>query len=332
MTPRKRRAAGGWRAQRNEAARLTEQLLDAGFNKKQVGEILGRNPSLVSQFFTKNKGASMVEALRAVVQEVQAGGPRDITSLKALAGGYVQPRLNKAGYKAKVRGKTTARSEKTVKDKRGRVVIGPDGKPVRAWSSSLAKAGKQHIASGASRLRPVVEDAAKFGGKIAFTVRAKKGSFTHDAGRAGDSPGLRRNVVQRRDGIEERAYANNTGAPDPAWKDSTPSSSRPWSTLPAATSPQQCRRGSSTTTASSQAHQSSAWKSAPGSQKKTESLAGQTYAASGRPGLKAAHRAGHRCHLCQGAAPVKRHCGRLLRHAGVVSSPRSPRPGPRDRW
>ncbi|WLQ53707.1 hypothetical protein P8A21_39865 (plasmid) [Streptomyces poriferorum] len=213
MTPRKRRAAGGRRAQRNEAARLTEQLLDASFNKKQVGEILGRNPSLVSQFFTKNKGASMVEALRAVVREVQAGGSRDITSLKALACCYVQPRLNKAGYKAKVRGKTIAPSEKTVKDKRGWAVIGPDGKPVRAWSSSLAKAGNQHIASGASRLRPVVEDAAKFGGKIAFTVRAKKGSFTHDAGRAGGSPGLRRNVVQRRDGTEERAYANNTGGP-----------------------------------------------------------------------------------------------------------------------
>ncbi|HBF83363.1 MAG TPA: hypothetical protein DD420_26610, partial [Streptomyces sp.] len=176
MTPRKRRGqSGGRREQRNEAARLTDQLLDAGFNKRQVGDILGRNPSLVSQFFTKNKGASMVEALRAVVQEVQAGGPRDITSLKALAAGYVQPRLNQAGYKARVRGRSRMRAEKTVKDKRGRAVVGADGKPVKTWSSSLAKAGRQHIASGASRLRPVVEDAAQFGGKIAFTVRARKG-------------------------------------------------------------------------------------------------------------------------------------------------------------
>jgi hypothetical protein len=77
-----RGAAGlGRRAQRNEAARLTEQLMAEGFSKKQVGEILGRNPSLVSQFFTKNKGGSFVEALRAVVQEVQAGGPRGIESL-----------------------------------------------------------------------------------------------------------------------------------------------------------------------------------------------------------------------------------------------------------
>ncbi|MDQ0847706.1 hypothetical protein [Streptomyces sp. V1I6] len=214
MTPRRRRSAGGGRrAQRNEAARLTEQLLDAGFNKKQVGEILGRNPSLVSQFFTKNKGASMVEALRAVVQEVQAGGPRDVTSLKALAAGYVRPRLNKAGYKARVRRPAVLRAEKTVRDRKGRPVIGDDGKPAKTWSSSLARAGRQHIASGASRLRPVVEDAARFGGKIGFTVRARKGAFKHDAGRIADSPGLRRNVVQRRDGTEERAYADNRGGP-----------------------------------------------------------------------------------------------------------------------
>ncbi|WP_331758833.1 hypothetical protein [Streptomyces anulatus] len=212
MSPQKKRR-GGRRDQRNEAARLTDQLLDAGFNKKQVGEILGRNGSLVSQFFTKNKGASMVDALRAVVQEVQAGGPRDLTSLKALAAGYVQPRVNKSGFKVRVRGRTSLRSEKIVKDRRGRPVVGADGKPVKAWSSSLAKAGKQHIASGASRLRPVVEDAAKFGGKIAFTVRARKGSFKHDSGRMADSPGLRRGVVQRRDGTEERAYADNRGGP-----------------------------------------------------------------------------------------------------------------------
>ncbi|MFD6113838.1 hypothetical protein ACFWG0_27540 [Streptomyces yangpuensis] len=213
MTPRRRKPAGGRGAQRNEAARLTSELERAGFSRKKVGEILGRNPSLVSQFFTKNKGASMVEALRAVVQEVQAGGPRDVASLKALAAGHVQPRLNREGYKARVRGKARVRAERTVKDARGKPVIGADGKPVRAWSSSLAKAGKQHIASGAGRLRPVVDDAAANGGKIAFTVRARKGSFKHDAGRRADSPGVRRNVVQRRDGTEERAYADNRGGP-----------------------------------------------------------------------------------------------------------------------
>ncbi|MBT2439820.1 hypothetical protein J7E93_06725 [Streptomyces sp. ISL-36] len=214
MTPRRRRAPGrGRRAQRNEAARLTDQLIAEGFSKKQVGEILGRNPSLVSQFFTKNKGASFVEALRAVVQEVQAGGPRDMESLKALAGGHVRPRLNREGYKARVRGRNHGRAEKVVKDEKGRPVIGKDGKPVKAWSSSLAKAGRQHIASGASRLRPVVEEAARNHGKIAFTVRAKKRAFTHDSGRLVDSPGVRRNVVQRPDSTEERAYGQNLGGP-----------------------------------------------------------------------------------------------------------------------
>lgn len=31
--------------------------------------------------------------------------------------------------------------------------------------------------------------------------------------RMADSPGVRRNIVQRRDGTEERAYADNTGGP-----------------------------------------------------------------------------------------------------------------------
>ncbi|MFE0200488.1 hypothetical protein ACFW0I_32735 [[Kitasatospora] papulosa] len=205
MTPRRRRATGrGRRGQRNEAARLTDQLLDAGFNKAQVGEILGRNPSLVSQFFTKNKGASMVEALRAVVQEVQAGGPRDIDSLKALAAAHVQPRLNREGKRARVRSRDVLRAERAV---------GKGAERHKEWTSSLARAGKQHIASGASRLYPVVEDAARYGGRIAFTVRAKKKAFKHDAGRLADSPGVRRNVVKRPDSTEERSYGHNVGGP-----------------------------------------------------------------------------------------------------------------------
>ncbi|MFG2630378.1 hypothetical protein [Streptomyces sp. NPDC048473] len=90
--------------------------------------------------------------------------------------------------------------------------------PVAQHLLQVAHRGRQlllrgAIASGASRLRPVVEDAAQFGGKIAFTVRARKGAFKHDAGRAADSPGVRRNVVQRRDSTEERAYAENRGGP-----------------------------------------------------------------------------------------------------------------------
>ncbi|WP_316779558.1 hypothetical protein [Streptomyces sasae] len=204
MTPRQRRG-GGRREQRNEAARLTDELIAEGFSKKQVAEILGRNASLVSQFFTKNKGASMVEALRAVVQEVQAGGPRDVDSLKRLARTHVRPRLTKGGEVARVRRRNAVRSTRSVTD--------AQGKRRREWTSSLARAGKQHIASGASRLYPVIEEAAANGGKIAFTVRALRTMFTHDAGRKIDSPGVRRNVVQRSDNTEERSYGANVGGP-----------------------------------------------------------------------------------------------------------------------
>jgi hypothetical protein len=74
-------------------------------------------------------------------------------------------------------------------------------------------AGRQHIASGASRLRSIVEEATANRGEIAFTVRAKKKAFIHDAGRLADSPGVRRNVVQRPDSTEERAYGHNVGGP-----------------------------------------------------------------------------------------------------------------------
>ncbi|MFD0009128.1 hypothetical protein ACFVJ4_43245 [Streptomyces sp. NPDC127178] len=50
-------------------------------------------------------------------------------------------------------------------------------------------------------------------GKLGFTVRALRSSFTYDAGRLADSPGVRRNVVQRRDGTEERSYGANVGGP-----------------------------------------------------------------------------------------------------------------------
>ncbi|MGW4784911.1 hypothetical protein [Streptomyces sp. NPDC004230] len=206
MTPRQRRGGQGGRGdQRNEAARLTDQLIGEGFNKKQVAEILGRDASLVSQFFTKNKGASFVDALRSVVQEVQAGGPRDIASLRRLARGQVRARTTKSGERARVRHRNTVRSTRTVTDDRGR--------KKKLWTSSLARAGKQHIAAGASRLVPVIEEAAKNNGKVAFTVRAPRRMFTHDAGRLADSPGVRRNVVQRADGTEERAYGANVGGP-----------------------------------------------------------------------------------------------------------------------
>ncbi|MDH6108022.1 putative transcriptional regulator [Kitasatospora sp. MAP12-15] len=56
----------------NEAARLTQELIDEGYTKRQVAKMLGRDASLVSQFFSKGKGASMVGALRQVVRRCAA--------------------------------------------------------------------------------------------------------------------------------------------------------------------------------------------------------------------------------------------------------------------
>ncbi|MFI9588284.1 hypothetical protein ACIHCQ_42370 [Streptomyces sp. NPDC052236] len=193
MTPRRRRGLGrrgGGQPQRNEAARLTQELLNAGYTKKDVGEIIGRNPSLVSQFFTKGKGGAFVDALRYAVQEMQVGAATNVQELKAVAQPYVTRRRTKAGKTARVRTKD---------------VVATPGR------STMARAAKQHIASGASRLRPVVENTAAVQGRIAFTVRAKKRDFLIDSGRMRDSPGVRRNVVQRRDSTEERAYGNSAG-------------------------------------------------------------------------------------------------------------------------
>ncbi|MFI0742380.1 hypothetical protein ACH4PU_30540 [Streptomyces sp. NPDC021100] len=200
MAPRKRRQ------QRGEAARLTDVLIGEGFSRAQVADILGRNSSIVSRFFTRGpgQGKAYTEALTMVVQEVQAGGPRDVASLKALAGQYVKPRTTKEGKRVRVRRRDVVRAEKTVT---------VDHERRKVWTSSRAVAGKQHIASGASRLRPVVEEAAANGGKIGFTARCRKRDFIHDAGLLADSPGVRRNVVQRRDGTEERAYGDNVGGP-----------------------------------------------------------------------------------------------------------------------
>ncbi|MGI5255418.1 hypothetical protein [Actinacidiphila glaucinigra] len=203
MTPRRRRSTGGRRSgrrgtpQQNEAARLTQELMDAGFTKKQVGEIIGRNSSLVSQFFTKGKGQSFETALRHVVQSVQADGITDVDQLRQIAQPSITRRAARALPGERVGGKARVRTKDIVET---------------PGHSVMARAGRQHLASGGSRLSRPIDEMARIGGALAFTVRAKKGAFTMDAGRRDDSPGLRRNVVQRRDGTEERAYGASQGA------------------------------------------------------------------------------------------------------------------------
>lgn len=188
MPPRRRNASAP-----SEAARLTDILIDEGFTKRQIAEILGRNSATISHFYSRgpHSGDSYVPALISVVQEVQAGGPRDIESLKRGVSGLVTRRRTKAGRLARVRGKDSA-----------------EHKEHDQWRSGVARAGKQHISSGASRLRPVVESAAGADGRIAFTIRASKGRFLIDSGDDGDSPRVRKHVVQRPDGTEERSYGD----------------------------------------------------------------------------------------------------------------------------
>lgn len=178
---------------RNEAARLTQQLLDAGFKRKQVAEILGRDTSLVSQFFTKGKGASLVPALRQITAAVQ-GGIRDPEELQAIARQNTTRRTTSDGRRARVRGKD--------------VIKTPGG-------SMFARAGRQALASGGGHLADVVHEAAEAGGRIAFTVRMHKRHFTLSSGSEDDSPGQRRGVVKRADRSEERSYGSKaTGGMD----------------------------------------------------------------------------------------------------------------------
>ncbi|MEY9963336.1 hypothetical protein ABIA33_001369 [Streptacidiphilus sp. MAP12-16] len=67
-------------------------------------------------------------------------------------------------------------------------------------ANGVARAAKQHIASGGARLRPVATNTAAVAGNPGFTVRAKKGAFTHSAGRQADSVPVRCNVLRRPDG------------------------------------------------------------------------------------------------------------------------------------
>ncbi|MFE4356749.1 helix-turn-helix domain containing protein [Kitasatospora sp. NPDC056800] len=181
--------------QPNEAARLTQQLIDHGYTKRQIATMLGRDASLVSQFFTKGKGASMVGALRQLVRAVR-GGERDEETLSGIAEANTSRRRTRTGQKARVRGKDT---------------VGEAG------GSMAGRAGRQAIRSGASHLAPVVHETGRAGGRLAFTVRMKADQYVYSAGSEQDSGGIRRGFVPRADGTEERTYGSaGTGGFDAA--------------------------------------------------------------------------------------------------------------------
>jgi hypothetical protein len=53
--------------------------------------------------------------------------------------------------------------------------------------------------------------------RLAFTVRLAKTAYVHPSGSSTDSPGIRRDVIQRADHTEERSYGSSqTGGFDAA--------------------------------------------------------------------------------------------------------------------
>ncbi|WP_127454842.1 helix-turn-helix domain containing protein [Streptomyces sp. B29(2018)] len=173
--------------QRNEAAQLTDRLQRAGFTKRDIARIIDRDPSLVSQFYTKNKGAAFVPALREVLTAVETAGITDLPELTALAARHTHRRTTASGARARVRSKA--------------VLITPTG-------SGTGRVGAQAIASGSSRLRPLIAEAARQNLRLAFTVRLARTAYVHPSGSRTDSPGIRRDVIQRADHTEERSYGS----------------------------------------------------------------------------------------------------------------------------
>ncbi|WP_031101142.1 hypothetical protein, partial [Streptomyces sp. NRRL S-15] len=152
-----------------------------------IARIINRDPSLVSQFYTKNKGAAFVPALTQVLAAIQSAGITDTTELAAIAAGHITRRTTAAGTKARVRTRA--------------LLITPTG-------TGSGRVAAQAIASGSARLRPLIAEAAHQGLRLAFTVRLARTGYVHASGSRTDSPGIRRDVVQRTDHTEERSYGS----------------------------------------------------------------------------------------------------------------------------
>ncbi|MET9378846.1 helix-turn-helix domain containing protein [Streptomyces sp. NPDC002992] len=186
MPPRNRRTTP--QPQLNEAARLSDQLQAAGFTKRDIARIIDRDPSLVSQFHTRHKGAAFVPALTRVLAAVQTAGITDTSELAAIAAPHITRRSTAEGTRARVRTKA--------------VLITPAG-------TGTGRAGTQAIASGSTRLRTLIAEAARQNLRLAFTVRLPKSGYVLPSGSRTDSPGIRRDVIQRTDHTEERSYGSS---------------------------------------------------------------------------------------------------------------------------
>ena len=196
MPPRPRDNRPASQGELNEAAQLADRLQAAGYTKRDIARIINRDPSLVSQFYTKNKGAAFVTALRETLTAVETGGITDLPELAAIAARHITRRTTSSGARVRVRTKA--------------VLITPTG-------SGTGRVGTQAIASGSARLRPLIAEASRQSLRLAFTVRLAKTAYLHPSGSRTDSPGIRRDVIQRADHTEERSYGSaQTGGLDAA--------------------------------------------------------------------------------------------------------------------
>ncbi|MFF1716907.1 helix-turn-helix domain containing protein [Streptomyces sp. NPDC058268] len=185
----RRRSAARPAPELNEAAQLADQLQQAGYTKRDIARIINRDASLVSQFYTKHKGAAFVPALRHALAAATTGGITEVSELAALAAPHITRRTTASGARARVRSKA--------------VLITPTG-------TGTGRVAAQAIASGSARLRPLLAEAARQNLKLAFTVRLAKTGYVHPSGSRTDSPGIRRDVIQRPDHSEERSYGSAT--------------------------------------------------------------------------------------------------------------------------
>ena len=196
MPPRARRNSHGSQGELNEAARLADRLQQAGYTKRDIARLINRDASLVSQFYTKNKGAAFVTALREVLTAIETAGITDLPELAAIAARHTHRRTTASGSRARVRGKALL---------------------ITSTGSGTGRVGAQAIASGSARLRPLIAEAARRRLRLAFTVRLAKTAYAHPSGSRTDSPGIRRDVIQRADHTEERSYGSaQTGGFDAA--------------------------------------------------------------------------------------------------------------------
>ncbi len=86
--------------QPNEAAQLADQLPTAA-QARHRPRIINRDASLVSQFYTKNKGAAFVPALQQVLTAVQTGGITEVPELASLASRHITRRTTASGARAR---------------------------------------------------------------------------------------------------------------------------------------------------------------------------------------------------------------------------------------